>query len=534
MSHLFITRGNLAHLACDAWLLSTGPEVYVAHSWQTSLNEEEWRLAEDAHGGARGRLDGSSRVMPLAPSPGMARTRAWLTNVGGTPASPPEWYVDGVLEFLDTVEEWLTHQPAAVNGRERPLVCVDAVGTGYGGMAGAKGPVVRALIERLADEAKVRPFDIALVAFDDRMLAAAQQIRAEVSDSSAWLELPPYVRKAARRLAKHASEGELVLFLGAGVSAGAGLPTWHELLRGLAADAGFASSDQSALGSMPAVDQAHVLAARLQDRGLRIGEAVARRVKTAKYSLAHSLLATLPVGEVATTNYDRLFEDASKDAGHELSVLPYEPSAGRQRWLLKMHGCVDHPEDIVLTRSDYLRYAERRAALAGIVQALLITRHMLFVGFSLSDDNFHRIADEVRRALEPGIKDAQDTRERRAFGTSLILGPDPFLEELWRPEIECVAVGDGADDAHLTASARQLDIFLDYLCALTTERTAHLMDPTFDDVLSAGERELRDQLGQLPMSLSDEARATAAWRSIEGVLERFGQPPGPDETIRRR
>jgi hypothetical protein len=28
----------------------------------------------------------------------------------------------------------------------------------------------------------------------------------------------------------------------------------------------------------------------------------------------------------------------------------------------------------------------RRAALAGIVQALLVTRHMLFVGFSLRDD----------------------------------------------------------------------------------------------------------------------------------------------------
>lgn len=47
-----------------------------------------------------------------------------------------------------------------------------------------------------------------------------------------------------------------------------------------------------------------------------------------------------------------------------------------------------------------MRYQTRRSALSGIVQSLLITRHMLFVGFSLRDDNFHRIVDEVRRSVQ--------------------------------------------------------------------------------------------------------------------------------------
>lgn len=68
------------------------------------------------------------------------------------------------------------------------------------------------------------------------------------------------------------------------------------------------------------------------------------------------------------------------------------------KWLLKMHGCVTKPEEIVLTKSHYIRYAERYAALAGIVQASLLTRHLLFVGFSFDDDNFQRIYDPVRKA----------------------------------------------------------------------------------------------------------------------------------------
>ena len=103
------------------------------------------------------------------------------------------------------------------------------------------------------------------------------------------------------------------------------------------------------------------------------------------------MLATLPVNQVVTTNYDTLFEDASsgmKERG--IAILPWKP-ANKERWLLKMHGDVNHPKDIVLVRSDYMRYDERRSALRGIVQAMLITGHMLFVGFSLTDDNLYYV-----------------------------------------------------------------------------------------------------------------------------------------------
>lgn len=71
---------------------------------------------------------------------------------------------------------------------------------------------------------------------------------------------------------------------------------------------------------------------------------------------------------------------------------------GYKKWLLKMHGCVTRPEEIVLTKQDYIRYTDRFAALSGIVQSLLLTKHLLFVGFSLDDDNFVRIFDSVKKA----------------------------------------------------------------------------------------------------------------------------------------
>ena len=52
---------------------------------------------------------------------------------------------------------------------------------------------------------------------------------------------------------------------------------------------------------------------------------------------------------------------------------------------------VDHPADIILTYGSSNPYGYEREALSGIVQALLITKHMLFVGFSLTDDAFNQV-----------------------------------------------------------------------------------------------------------------------------------------------
>lgn len=521
MSHLFITRGNIAHLACDAWLLSTGPEQYLSPVWQHSISKDEFELWQQFHDGRGLRLSEEKRVAPLDPNPDMARSRAWLTDVGGWAGVPVEWYLEGVRQFFDSAQVWL-EGTEALHKRQRPLVALPLVGTGAGGASQIKGKITRGLIAWLLSEAELRPFDIVLVTFTDAALAAAQQTRLELTEvdlPSAWPELDDHRLSHVEELAARARRGELVLFLGAGVSAGAGLPTWAELLASLAAAAGMAEGERELLGRMDMLDQARILAIRLEAREQRIGQAVRDQLQQAQYGLAHSLLASLSVNEVATTNYDQLFEHASADVERPAAVLPYAPDRKRDRWVLKMHGCVSKPDDIVLTRSDYLRYAERRAALSGIVQALLITRHMLFVGFSLNDDNFHRIADDVRRALG----DSDVAREN--FGTSLVLGRDQLLEELWLPDIKCLPMSDTPKGEDLPGDARRLEIFLDALLALSTQSTAHLMDETYDAVLDDGERELRHRLGELQRGLPEEVRKTGAWAEVEGLLQRMGKKP---------
>jgi hypothetical protein len=338
------------------------------------------------------------------------------------------------------------------------------------------------------------------------------------------------LQEEAEFLAGKASQGELALFVGAGVSASAGLPLWYGLLVTLATSAGMPENERQGLQELDPMDQAAIIEGRLGG-AVSLQEAIRKVFTGEHYSLAHAFLAALPVAEVVTTNYDQLFELACRAVGRTPSVLPHAIRPDAKRWVLKMHGCVSHPEDIVLTRGDYLGYAERRAALAGIVQALLITRHMLFVGFSLKDDNFHRIADAVRRAVRPF---ANPESMVAPFGTTLTLVRNPLVEELWKKDLRWVSMAGldqspsraGGTEAILEAG-RRLEIFLDYLLAETRD-AAHLLDDRYRAVLTEPERALSESLLQFKQAALPKAREAPAWAQIEKLLAGLGLASGPD------
>jgi hypothetical protein len=235
--------------------------------------------------------------------------------------------------------------------------------------------------------------------------------------------------------------------------------------------------------------------------------------------LGHLFVAGLPTRGSVTTNYDQLFELAAADVGNPVSVLPYEPSAASSSWLLKLHGCVTAPEDIVLTRADYLRYDQRRAALRGVVQAMLLTRQMLFLGFSMDDDNFHRIVDDVRRAVHGERANAEEIGTPTSpLATSISIEDNPFFDELWSDDIRRV-------DLHaqsVSEAARLCDIFLDYVASRSAGTTSHLLDPRYESMLSAADLKVRDGLLQLVDGLGDEAKQTEAWAQLVRWLDQLG------------
>jgi hypothetical protein len=449
------------------------------------------------------------------------------------------WIASGARQFVEQAATKLRGETPAYK-RHRHLLALPIVGTGAGGGWHAAGEIVRELVRTLTDAAERLDVDVALVAWTRDQLAAAQHVRRELSAESALFDpqhaVPERLRATADEIARHSRQGRLVLFLGAGISVTAGLPTWGSLLGELADAAELDPKAKQALASLPVLDRASFLRDQFDrpkpgavDRAFT--DVVKDRTSSTRYSLTHALLASLDVAESITTNYDTLFEAATRATGRALAVLPYDPADVADRWLLKLHGCVTQPNDIVLTRVNYLRYADRRAALAGIVQSLLITRHMLFVGFSMSDENFLRSADQVKKAVQ-----ASSSRRvgevAKPFGTALLIDSSPLLAHLWKNDVICVEVADQPPSrqtpdaeqrkALIAEASRQQEILLDYVLYLANQNVSHLLDSRYDGLLSKAEVRLRGLLTSLGEQAGDDVRQLPAWAPVARMFRSLG------------
>jgi hypothetical protein len=545
--HVFILRGDIRQVACDAWLIPCDrrgrADRFLPDAWKGRF---EWPAPPPDFANFRRRVF-------RAPWSWDER-QAWMVNVGyegQSQQSEADFYRQSIEEALREVFVSLTTDHAPLHRREIPLLAMPLLGGGHGMPMVEKGATLGSLLEIVYEELRRtdRRLDVALVTLGARAYAAAQHDRARLGAES-WTDLTGEDFAQAEALAGHALRGNLALFMGAGIGVGAGLPGWQDLLEKLADKAHLEGSLRKSLMAphRAALDQASFLENRfggLAELQQKVVEVI--REGGEGYSLTHALLAALPVKEAITTNYDRLFEAAWEWAAAErsparhgrfhippvTSIIPYNPRPDSSRWLLKLHGCVNRPDSIVLTREGYIRYNHQYAALEGILQAALLTRHMLFIGFSLRDDNFIRILDAVRRVVgvqEPEGRNAAG-QAQPPFGTALMLGKDEVMQNLYQRDLNWVSLSErheldmkGGDFA---MPGRKLEIFLDYLLSRTAS-ASHLMDPDFQSLLTEEELHLRDALALLAETARGHASpGSPSWAKVVALLAEFGEhiPP---------
>lgn len=513
--HVFVYRGDIRTLACDAWYLPTDTRPYVNPVWLRGDEQLTYAVKKLKRHDLPGNWGTSGkRVHPLR----LADSRRSTPVLAAIPfegTDDPVYHRETLRQFVQVAAS--LPRPEGIT-RAKRLLAVPVIGTGHSGGKWHRGKHLHSVLRGLAEEAECCPIDIALITHDGPTTAAAHAVRRSLRlPSLMWDELDGELRHEAEHLAGLARDGRLVIFSGAGLGRSAGLPDWKGLLHELATQAGFDEAAQVRLEQLDVLDEAALLSSRLGDTEMT--KRIAKLLDSPHHGLSHGLLANLPVKEFATLNFDQLHELAAQGAGYQLSILPYEPVT--DRWLLKMHGCIapTRREDIVLTRSQYLGFTQHRASLTGLVQALLVTRHMLFVGFALRDDHFQSVIHDVRRALGDNARTAK-------LGTALLLEPDELQQELWVNDLTYIATGTG--DAE---SVRRLEIFLDLVLSLASSSDEYLFDPTFNEVLTEGEEALHRELERLA-DLAPTFADVPAWRRVRRLLDELGAPaegqtPGP-------
>lgn len=517
--HLFIVRGDLLGVACDGFLVPSGTGIDDAGTVRAGRITEAWvdELGSAARGGFLVNAPDSERVVTrVVDGDGIKRPAVWAGFTGDEGDEPLGFYTRVVDAF---VREAGQHARAgAAEGprplmSKRPLLAMPLIGSGEGGRRDDRGGLLLGIVASIISAAAREDVDVILVLRDGKAYAAAQQARTRVQDPSLWSALTDEHESEAQRIAALSRSGRLVVFLGAGASMGAGLPSWSDLLAGLAERAGLSDAQRDELRHLEHRDAGRILDQRLTERG-GLAAAVAELTNASRCSLVHQLVASLPVSEAVTTNYDTLFETAWSATGADPRVLPWDALADARPWLLKLHGSVTRPASIVLSRDDYLRFEGEGVALAGIVQAMLLTRHMLFVGYSLSDDNFHRLVHQVRAAIGSTERSA-DTM----FGTALTPRAPSLGDDLWRGNVRFVTTaGRDGDDPWRTA------VLLDRIGALAAAPAAHVLDDSYAALFDQAQADLRNRLLGVWDLVDSGALDDATAGAVRDALGRIGRP----------
>ena len=114
---------------------------------------------------------------------------------------------------------------------------------------------------------------------------------------------------------------------------------------------------------------------------------------------AYQTLMNLAPKIIITTNYDRIPEIAGKGK-YRINTNKNAPEATRffsdnKSTVFKLHGDIIDQSSIVLTTTDYRRVMHSNQSTRLLMNSLLSTKTLIFVGFSLSDPHIDNILDNI-------------------------------------------------------------------------------------------------------------------------------------------
>ncbi len=500
---VFITQGDITRLGADAVAVTSG---VTFNRWSEGFRA----LAE--HGGgdsfleayerARGARDAWARAFWVPCSGSHAPQGVVFVTVhrGGGPEDRQEPAARAVREAIQTAVKHLRADTT------RPLlVALVAFRMELGGDREDRVRSARSQVRAAYDALRELPnVDAAFVLDDagkyDIFLDARRREREERG-----LTMASYDAARLGPLVEAIRNDECVLFVGAGLSRNARMPSYHTLIETLARKLGI---DETLSGDM---DTYLDIAQAYRDAGHSVEEVLGSLFGAGRAlpSLAHYLLLSLPIRMVVTTNYDHLLEHTLEGLRrYPLRVVDHE-AISRTGYkdgccVVKFHGDVEDGQ-AVLSRDDYDGFFARRPEMASLLEGLLLNQTFFFVGYSLRDPNFRQIYSKIDLMLR--------TFKRPAFTTTFDTVKGYIKDQYARKQMRLIELGECSEEQ----AGRRLLAFLDRLAEEVSEKTHLFLAP---------ETALEDRARREPLAPVAAALAEAGTQLIAATAG----PLSPEQT----
>ncbi|HEX3131623.1 MAG TPA: SIR2 family protein, partial [Thermoanaerobaculia bacterium] len=282
------------------------------------------------------------------------------------------------------------------------------------------------------------------------------------------------------------ARGNGSIFVGAGLSIGAGLPSWEELVEPLARQVNCPPST-----SFLDIAQYYV---NVNDQ-ITLADHVRQALKKPGVgpTEVHRELIKLPVPRIFTTNLDNLLEDAFRERDLKFDTIVTDQDVALmdsgKKSIVKLHGDLAQPASWVLTSEHYENYFSQHPGIANLLGMDLHSRTVLFLGYSFNDIDMRmilsrvkRVASEFRRnlfavQLNPTTLEVEELKRRKIKVIGLHAEPGGYNQAL-RQWLERF-VRRVRESPVLHSVARQFFV-LDFINGNLPSRSPDLLDRAAD------------------------------------------------------
>jgi hypothetical protein len=243
-----------------------------------------------------------------------------------------------------------------------------------------------------------------------------------------------------------------IVFMGAGASAGSistvsntSPPNWAKLLSSLRDQIPNTNPVYNLADSLISerrfLDAAEVLMSAVHRADF--GHFLKRTLEAPRFkpSRVHECVLKIDPKIVITTNYDTIYEKYCREGnaadGYQPITYTDQHLVSRlrtpTRCIIKAHGCVLTPEDVVFSRSSYFNARHIHRSFYSVLDSLFLTNTILFLGYSLSDPDIQLSLENTNISApsanshyfvtESGTQQALKDAARRAYNLDFIEFP---------------------------------------------------------------------------------------------------------------
>ncbi len=217
--------------------------------------------------------------------------------------------------------------------------------------------------------------------------------------------------------------GNCTLFVGAGLSIAAGLPSWGDLVLPLRMALVKKLQARGANPGPPdrydALTWAQAYEREFDPADLRSKVCQSTDARTLEPTKVHKMLPALGIRTWITTNYDDLLERALTDSGDPPRIVIRDPDIANRDdekvCLVKLHGDRTDPNSVLLTKNDLFGMSQTKPNLWTFLRNELTRNSVLYLGYSMSDPDFNQVQAGLLHLLG---------WERRAKSYSVMFGCD--------------------------------------------------------------------------------------------------------------